>query len=88
MPGIGIKTAATLLNQHGGLEALLAAAPTIKGKRGQNLVEFTDDARMSTVLATINCEVELDLPLDEFVRREPEPIPLADFLRSLNFGVS
>ena len=49
IPGVGGKTAAKLLATFGSLEATLEAAARgeIKGKRGQNLVEFAEDARIS-----------------------------------------
>jgi DNA polymerase I len=85
VPGIGLKTAATLLNTYGGMSELLDAAHTIKGKRGQNLVEFRDQALLSKELATIITDVAIDdLSLD-FELSPPEPGPLADFFRRLNF---
>ncbi|MEE2789537.1 MAG: DNA polymerase I [Myxococcota bacterium] len=85
VPGIGVKTAATLLQNFGGLDALLAAASTIKGKRGQNLVAFADDARLSKQLAIIKCDVPVNLSKDTLARRAPDPEPLGAFFRQLNF---
>lgn len=62
VPGIGEKTAAQLLQEHVTLEDVLAAAAEgkIKGKKGDNLVEFADQARTSKVLATVICDLTLD----------------------------
>lgn len=51
LPGIGEKTAAALLASHGDLDGVFAAAPTIKGKRGQILADGGDAARLSRQLA-------------------------------------
>jgi len=48
VPGIGVKTAALLINEFGDLESLLAQADTIKQtKRRESLIEFADQARVS-----------------------------------------
>ena len=51
VPGIGAKTAAKLVAEHGSLEAVLDASPGIKGKRGENLRAHGADARLSKWLA-------------------------------------
>jgi len=58
--GVGEKTAAKLLQEHGTLEAVLAAAPEIKGKLGENLREHADAARASRVVATIRRDVPVE----------------------------
>ena len=67
VPGIGQKTAAKLLDEHGHLEAILEAAADgkIKGKRGQNLVEHAENARLSARLATIETQIPLDVSLED-----------------------
>ena len=60
VPGIGIKTAAKLLNDYNTLEELLERAGEIKGKRGENLRAFGDQARLSARLATIKCDADLE----------------------------
>ena len=65
--GVGEKTATKLLNEYGSLDAVLEAAQAglVKGKVGQNLVEHADDARTSRIVATIRCDVPVELKLDE-----------------------
>ena len=65
VPGIGVKTAAKLLNQYETLENLLQKADEIKGKRGENLRSFGDQARLSALLATIKCDAELGEDLSD-----------------------
>ena len=59
VPGIGTKTAAKLLNEFDTMENLLSKAEQIKGKRGENLRLFGEQARLSAELATIACEADL-----------------------------
>lgn len=55
--GIGEDIAAKFIAEYGSLEALIAAAPGLKGKRPQNIVNEADNARMSKLLATIVTDV-------------------------------
>src|SRR4051812_13039004 len=61
VPGIGVKTAALLINEFGDLETLLARAGEIKQeKRRQSLIEFAEQARMSKRLVLLDDRVPLD----------------------------
>ncbi len=70
VPGIGEKKATKLVQEHGDLEAVLAAAPGIKGKLGENLRTFADQARLSRTLVTIVTDMDLGLGLEDLARRE------------------
>ncbi len=85
VPGIGIKTAAKLLNQYGSMEILLQEAGSIKGKRGENLRNHADDARLSKRLATIALDAPVELDFEGIKRTPPDPDELSTFLRKLNF---
>jgi len=61
VPGVGEKTAAKLIAEHGTLDAVLENAASIKGKLGENLREYADSARVSREVATIRCDVPIDL---------------------------
>ena len=66
VPGIGDKTAAQLLQEFGSLEEVLANVDKVSGaKRKQNLVEHAEDARISKQLATLQCDIETGVDLDE-----------------------
>ncbi len=68
VPGIGVKTAAELINQFGDLEALLAQAGTIKQpKRRENLVQFSEQARLSKQLVLLRDDVPLDMQISELI---------------------
>ena len=67
VPGIGIKTAAELINQYGDLEQLLTKASEIKqNKRRENLIEYADQARLSRSLVTLKKDVPIKSKIEEF----------------------
>jgi DNA polymerase-1 len=82
VPGIGDKTAAQLLQEFGSLEEVLANVDKVSGaKRKQNLVEHADDARISKRLATLDCEIETGIDLEEVMSAEPDRAALREFMR-------
>ena len=81
VPGIGVKTAAQLINDYGDLDRLLAHAGEIKQpKRRQNLIDHADMARLSRTLVTLRQDTPLPLPLEALARRQPDPGALRAFL--------
>ena len=86
VPGIGVKTAAQLIEEHGSVEGLLAAAGTIKQpKRREALLQYADQARLSYELVGLREDAPLPVALDE-VRRDPiDPDTLLPFLRENGF---
>ena len=86
VPGIGVKTAALLINEFGDLETLLARASEIKqDKRRENLIQFADQARLSKTLVILDTHVPLDVPLAETAVRQPDAEALTAFMRKLEF---
>ena len=80
-PGIGIKTAALLINEYGDLETLLARAGEIKqDKRRQTLIDFADQIRLSRQLVQLDCDTPLPATLDELAVAEPDATVLSQFL--------
>lgn len=70
VPGIGLKTAAELINTYGDLDTLLARAGEIKQpKRRENLVNNADLARISRDLVTLKRDVAVEVPLSDFEKR-------------------
>ena len=86
VPGIGAKTAAKLIHEHGSLEEILEAAVNIKGKRGENLRQFGEDARLSKWLATIKLDVPLDLELSDLKPKGLQKEALSQLFEQWNFG--
>ena len=60
IPGVGPKTAAKWLKEHGSLNAVVENADQIKGKIGERLREHLNQLDLSRQLATIHCEVKLE----------------------------
>src|SRR3569833_246832 len=86
VPGIGIKTAAQLINEYGDLETLLQRAGEIKQpKRRESLIEHADKARISRELVLLDNNVKLDVPLDELAVHEPDSRKLVAFLKAMEF---
>ncbi len=87
VPGIGIKTAAELINTYGDLDTLLARAPEIKQpKRRENLIANADKARLSRDLVRLEENVPGLQPYIEFPVKAPEPAALLNFLRAQEFN--
>jgi DNA polymerase-1 len=85
-PGIGIKTAAQLIQEYGDLDTLLARADEIKQpKRRQTLIDFADQIRLSRQLVRLDCSVPLDFTLDDLEVRDPDPETLLGFLTAMEF---
>ena len=85
-PGIGVKTAALLINEYGDLDTLLARAEEIKQpKRRQTLIDFADQIRISRRLVALDCDTPLDFTLESLEVQEPDPETLLGFLTSMEF---
>jgi DNA polymerase-1 len=85
-PGIGLKTAALLINEYGDLDTLLARAGEIKQpKRREALVDNADKIRLSRDLVTLKTDTPLDVTLDDLSIRLPEPDKIMDFLTRMEF---
>lgn len=84
--GIGIKTAAELINTYGDLDTLLNRAEEIKQpKRRERLIEQADMARVSRELVTLKRDVDIDITLDDFKKRQPDPEKLLTYLVAQEF---
>jgi len=85
--GIGVKTAAELINAYGDLETLLARAGEIKQpKRRETLVENAEMARVSLKLVQLDEQVPLKAGIDTFRVHDPEPAALIGFLKGMEFS--
>ncbi len=80
VPGIGVKTAAQLIDEYGDLDTLLERAGEIKQpKRRQNLQEHADLARISRELVTLKRDVPVEDGIADFLISEPEAEPWSRF---------
>jgi DNA polymerase I len=87
VPGIGVKTAAELINEYGDLDTLLEHASEIKQpKRREKLIEFAEQARISRELVRLKNDVEVDVPVEKLGVVDPNPAALLGFLRVMEFS--
>jgi DNA polymerase-1 len=85
VPGIGEKTAAKLLQEHGTLEGVLEAAEDMPGKVGENLRAHTGEALASRTVATIACDVPVDINLASVRWGDFDPVRVAEAFGELRF---
>ena len=87
VPGIGVKTAAELINKYGNLEKLLSKAHEIKqNKRRETILENKDKALISKKLVTLKKDVPVKIKLDDFVIKNIDKDKLYEFLREMEFN--
>ena len=87
VPGIGIKTAAELINQFGNFENVLKKADQIKqNKRRESLIENKDKATISKKLVTLKKDVPLKNEITEFDLKNVDKDKLYTFLREMEFN--
>ncbi len=82
VPGIGDKTASTLLQEYGDLEGVLGNVENISGaKRKENLTGHAENARMSKQLATAVRDVPVDVDLAAIASTAPDRSGLREMFR-------
>ena len=87
VPGIGIKTAAELINAFGDLDSLLENAHTIKQpKRRQLLIDHAENARLSRQLVTLCHTAPLSMDISALSLQHPDSLTLKDFVRLQGFN--
>ena len=85
VPGIGIKTAALLINEYGNLDGLFKNAESIKQKkRRENIIEFEEQAYLSKKLVTLRDDVPLPIPIQETGLKDIDSNKLISFLKELS----
>lgn len=85
-PGIGIKTAALLINEFGDLDSLLDRAEEIKQpKRRQTLIDHRAQIEISKQLVQLDCDMTLDFTIEDMEVIEPDPPVLLAFLAEMEF---
>ena len=87
VPGIGIKTAAELINEYGSLENLLSNTKNIKqNKRRETLIENKQKAIISKKLVTLKKDVPVKIPYSDFSLKKIDKKKLYNFLRDMEFN--
>jgi len=87
VPGIGVKTAAELINKYGTLEKLLDSTHEIKqNKRRETLTDNKDKAIISKKLVTLMKDAPVERKIEEFQLKEMDKDKLYKFLREMEFN--
>jgi DNA polymerase-1 len=86
IPGIGEKTAKKLVAQFGSVEKLIESTDQLKGKQKENVENFADQGLLSKELVTINCEVPLEVSLEELTLSERDDEALKSLFVELEFN--
>ena len=87
VPGIGIKTAAELINRYKTLENLLKKASEItQNKRRETLLSNKDKAMISKQLVTLKNDVPLKDEATDFIIKDINKDKLYNFLRDMEFN--
>ena len=87
VPGIGVKTAAELINKYGDLEKLLKSAHEIKqNKRREILIENKDKALISKKLVTLKSDAPVNKNLTDLELKSIDKDKLYKFLREMEFN--
>lgn len=85
IPGIGEKTAATLIEKYGSVENLIEHAHELKGKQKENVIDFAEQGLLSKRLATIQTDVPVDFDAEQLQAREPDIKKLLELFEELEF---
>ena len=87
VPGVGPKTAAKLISEHGGLEALLDAAGELKkSKLKDNLLQHRKTALLSRDLVRLAADAPIKFIPEAFTVRPPDPRVITPVLAQLEFN--
>ncbi len=86
VPGIGEKTASTLIQEFGSIDNLLANVDQVKGKKRQeNLKTYADQARLSRQLADLVYDLDIELTQEQMTLVEPDREELGRLFQELEF---
>lgn len=85
VPGIGEKTATKLILEFGSLDRLLERAGEVKGKNGEKLREFRDQALLSRQLATVEREVPITVGAEQLAASTPDTAALNAIFKEYGF---
>lgn len=85
IPGIGEKTAATLIGKYGSVENLITHADELKGKQKENVIQFAEQGLLSKKLATIETNAPVDFNPEQLQIRKPDIKKLLELFEELEF---
>ena len=85
VPKVGPKTATKWLGEYGSLDELIAHSGEIKGKVGENLRDSLGMLPLSRQLASIRCDVELGVAVNDLTPRQPDETTLREYFEHYEF---
>ena len=85
IPGVGEKTAKKLIKEFGSMEQVIARSSELKGKLKENVENFTTQALVSKMLATIILDVPINVEDDDLLISEPDKEKLKALFAELEF---
>lgn len=85
IPGIGEKTAKSLIKQYGSMENIIANSHELKGKQRENVENFAEQGLISKKLATIILDVPVEFNPDTLILEEPSRELLEPLFAELEF---
>jgi DNA polymerase-1 len=85
IPGIGEKTAKSLIKQYGSMENIIANSHELKGKQKENVENFAEQGMISKKLATIILDVPVEFNPDTLILEEPSRELLEPLFAELEF---
>lgn len=85
IPGIGEKTAKTLIKKYGSIESLIEHANELKGKQKENVIQFAEQGLLSKRLATINLDVDIEFDEKSLELEEPDLEKVKEIFTRLEF---
>lgn len=90
VPGIGEKTALSLIQKYGSIDSLYEkiqkGEDDVKGKARENLINHKDLALLSRSLGTINLEVPIDLDIEEYKVEQWDKQKVLELFQKLRFN--
>jgi len=87
VPGIGVKTAAELINRYGSLEKLFEKAKEIKqNKRRETIIKNKNKAVISKKLVTLKNDVPIEKKIEKFALKKIDKNKLYNYLREMEFN--
>ncbi len=85
VPSVGPKTAVKWLQEYENIDGVITNQEKIKGKVGEKLRDNIEQLRLSYTLATIKCDLELGLSLDDLKCKKSNDVYLAEAFARYEF---
>jgi DNA polymerase-1 len=86
VPLIGEMNAIKLIQEYGSLDNLYKNVDEIKGKKGENLRKFKEQAYLSRKLVIINTQAPVEINYQKFELKEPDKEKLIAIFTELGFN--